>query len=221
MKIMNNNLDIKFLTDEEKINTVYNNFNSIAKDYMKLFYEDNCDQKYLDRFLYSLNGKKILDAGCGIGKENKYLTEKGFEPIGIDFSENMISESRKKYPCGQFEIMDLSKLTFKENSFDGIIFINTLLYIPKGKLDQIFSGFNKVLTKNGKLIIITQEGDLERLEEEPIAKGNYVYVCHYTYDYLKNMLEKHNFKIYHCERENIKDDKCPINKKLVLYIAKI
>lgn len=214
------NTDIKLLTDEEKIDSVYKNFNNIAEKYMKLFYEENCDHKYLDKFLESLNGNKILDAGCGIGKENKYVTEKGFNPIGIDFSENMIMESRKKYPNGKFEIMDLSKLTFKENSFDGIIFINTLLYIPKGKLNQIFSGFNKVLKNNGKIIIITQEGDLEKLEEEPIAKGNYVYVCHYTYDYLKNILEDNNFNIYDYERENVKDENCPINKKLILYINK-
>ena len=70
------------------------------------------------------------------------------------------------------------------------------------------------------MIIITQEGDLERFEEEPIDKGNYVYVCHYTFDYLKNILEKHGFNIYDYEREYVEDDKCPINRKLVLYINK-
>lgn len=216
-----NNKDITLFTEKEKINSVYDNFNNIAKDYMRLFYEETCDNKYLNKFLESLDGKKILDAGCGIGKENKYVTEKGFDPIGIDFAENMILESKKKNPKSKFEVMDLANLTFPKNSFDGIIFINTLLYIPKGQLDSIFSGFNKVLKKNGKMIIITQEGELERFEEEPIDKGNYVYVCHYTFDYLKDVLEKHGFNIYDYEREYVEDYKCPINKKLVLYINKI
>ena len=214
------NNDISLLTEEEKIDTVRQNFNAIAKEYMEQFYEESCDHIYLDKFLKDLNGKKILDAGCGIGKENKYVTDKGFDPIGIDFAENMILECKKRNPNSKFEVMDLSRLTFSEDSMDGIIFINTLLYIPKGKLDEIFSGFNKVLKKSGKMIIITQEGDLERLEEEPIAKGNYVYVCHYTFDYLKTILKKYDFSIYDYERETVEDEKCPINKKLILYIQK-
>ena len=109
-------------------------------------------------------GGNILDAGCGIGRENKYVTEKGFEPIGIDFSENMISESRKKYPCGQFEIMDLSKLTFKENSFDGIIFINTFSgnYTYSASIKALcFPLYLEILLFVNTFIFITLEDESE------------------------------------------------------------
>ena len=218
MEIINS--DIKKITDNEKMNNVKINFNDIAKDYVVNFYNDTCDNKYIDTFLKDLNGKKILDLGCGIGKEENYISEKGFDIIGIDFAENIIKEAETKYPNCKFEVMDLTNLNFPSNYFDGLLFINTLFHIPKGKLDQTFKGLSNVLKTTGKMLMIFQEGEIESFQEEPLKKGNYVYMQEYPFDYIKNILTSYNFEIYNYEREIVEDKNCPMSRKLILYIKK-
>ena len=43
-------------------------------------------------------GEKILDLGCGTGDLAKKLDDLGVNVVGVDNSENMITEARKKYP---------------------------------------------------------------------------------------------------------------------------
>ena len=64
------------LTAEQKKKGVINDYDDIAKEYAGEFFEDTSDNKYIDAFLESLEGTKILDAGCGNGKDCKYISEK-------------------------------------------------------------------------------------------------------------------------------------------------
>ena len=217
---MENINNISKLTDEEKIKTVLANYNDIAKDYVINFWNDTCDNKYIDGFLNDLPGKKILDLGCGIGKDEYYISNKGYDIIGIDFAENVIKEAKNKFPSCKFEIKDLTDLNYPSNSFDGIIFINTLFHIPEKKLFNTFKNINRILKSNGKMLMIFQEGEKEFLQEEPLKKGNYVYMHEYTFEFINSVLNAHNLKIYNFERENENDKNCPINKKLILYIEK-
>ena len=213
--------NVKLLTDEEKMKTVLDNYNDIAKKYAIEFKNDYSDIKYVDKFLSGLSGKKVLDVGCGIGRECKYVGEKGFYITGIDFSKEIIEEAKKIYPSGKFEVKDLTKMNYPEKSFDGLIFINTLFHIPESKLEETFEGCSRVMEKNGKMLLIFQEGDKELLEEEPLKKENLVYMHHYSFKLIEKNLKKHNLKIDGFEREETYDPNCPIDKKLILYFTKI
>ena len=46
------------------------------------YYNEKVDDKYIDRFLALLGGKNILDAGCGVGEDCKYLEKKGLMLLG-------------------------------------------------------------------------------------------------------------------------------------------
>lgn len=39
-------------------------YNSIAKKYQEMFQNDFSEKEYYDKFLETINGKKILDVGC-------------------------------------------------------------------------------------------------------------------------------------------------------------
>ena len=65
---------------------------------------------------------RILDIGCGNGNLFALLPEGRYELFGIDFSENMIEEARKK--CGDkavFAVADAEELPFDDNAFDIIV----------------------------------------------------------------------------------------------------
>ena len=54
---------------------------------------------YLTQFVSLLPAKaRILDMGCGSGRDAKIFSDRGFKVTGIDLSEKMINISRKNCP---------------------------------------------------------------------------------------------------------------------------
>lgn len=195
------NKSIERLTTQEKTKSVIDDYDDIAREYADEFYDDTSDDKYIDKFLQSLNGKRILDAGCGIGEDCKYVEQKGFESIGIDLSQGMLEIAKEKYPKGRFQIMDMTNITYPENTFDGIISNCSLFHIPTELLPQTLESFKRVLKPNGKLLLILQEGNEETMVEEPYRPGVYVYMNYFSAENIEKLLREHKFKVDAFDRE--------------------
>ncbi|MFT9848140.1 class I SAM-dependent methyltransferase [Aneurinibacillus sp. REN35] len=74
-------------------------------------------------------GGPVLDAGCGDGYGSVKLSERGFDVIGIDISEEMINKAntREKNGCSlSFKKADLRDLPFELASFQAIMAINVI-----------------------------------------------------------------------------------------------
>ena len=56
--------------------------------------------------------------------------DKGFQVIGIDYSNEMLGTARNKVPDGSFRHMDMRELDFEEESFDGLLVAYSLIHIP-------------------------------------------------------------------------------------------
>ena len=71
-----------------------------------------------------LEGKKILEAGCGTGSLFKYLIDKKFDLTGVDYSKTLLDKAREKnLPVKLFSADLRKKETWKqfESSFDSAI----------------------------------------------------------------------------------------------------
>lgn len=83
-----------------------------------------CD--FLENELAKDTSKKILDIGCGTGRHSIELTQRGYEVLGVDLSENMLEKARKKASAANlnilFEQQDARKLPYKEE-FDCAIML--------------------------------------------------------------------------------------------------
>ena len=76
-------------------------------------------QVLLDRV--DLSGKRLLDAGCGIGDFLSYCVDRGLdvEYTGVDMLERMICEAQRRHPGGVFVCADLVESSpFEAASFD-------------------------------------------------------------------------------------------------------
>jgi len=104
-------------------------------------------------------GQKILDVGAGIGGSAFLMVDQhDTEVLAIDLSGNMISigiervnEERKGDTKVLFEVVDATKVEYKENEFDVIYSRDTILHIPDKK--ALFASFLKWLKPGGKLLI--------------------------------------------------------------------
>lgn len=205
------NENMKNLTAIEKKKGVIADYDDIAKEYAERFFYDTSDNKYIDAFLQSLDGVKILDVGCGNGQDCKYISEKGFDVNGIDLSLGMLAIAKEKVPNGKFEVMDIADITYPDNSYDGIISKCSLFHIPSEELPKTLASFTRILKPNGKLLLILQEGSVETMIEEPYRPGVKIYMNYFSVEKISNLLQEYGFEINNIEKEEVSNEFAPGN----------
>ena len=100
---------------------------------------------------------RILDAGCAWGRDSLIFAKKGFQVTGIDLADGFLTEARKYAPEATFLKMDLRKLNFPANSFEGIWACASLLHLNKEDIQQALQDFFHMLTPGGVLFIDVKE----------------------------------------------------------------
>ena len=169
-------------------------YDKIAELYAKEFPEPS---DYIDEFLKLIpkNGK-ILDVGCGVGIDAGYMLSKGFGVIGIDLSKKMLKIAKQKFPQIDFRLMDIRKINFKPNSFDGIFASFSLIHIPKKDVPNILKKFYQILKNNGIVYVSLHEGNSEEIfVDEPLKPSEKLFLKIFSYEEIRNLLVKSGFTI--------------------------
>lgn len=97
-----------------------------------------------------LEGKKVLDIGCGYGFYTDYFRSIGASVVGIDGSDKMIEIAKKRYPECAFSVADITKeLPFENTMFD-IVFCNQVL-MDIVDIEIVFSECKRILKPGGIL----------------------------------------------------------------------
>lgn len=152
------------MEDYKKI--TINSYSKNAKDFSEKFKSllDTKERKEFKKFISLLKGKEILDLGCGSGDHSKYFSDNGLNVTPIDLSEEMVRICKEKGVDAQ--IMDIEDLKFKENSFDGIWAVTSLLHVPKSKIEAVIKKLHSILKKDGILYVCVKEGHGEGFIED-------------------------------------------------------
>ncbi|MHA1915064.1 MAG: class I SAM-dependent methyltransferase [Promethearchaeota archaeon] len=121
-----------------------------------------------NHLLGNVEGKKVLDVGCGTGNLSFFLAHKGANVTGIDLSKNFIEfckETAMKLKLSiDFKEMNAQLPEFPEESFDIIVGSRIIHHLPDIKL---FLGECKRLLKNGGYVVF-----IEPLKKNPIVQLN-------------------------------------------------
>jgi ubiquinone/menaquinone biosynthesis C-methylase UbiE len=121
--------------------------------------------------------EKILDAGCGSGRNMKWFLQNDFDIYGIDTSEAAIMNLKKlnaNLADDHLLIAALEKIPFDNNFFDHII-CSAVLHFAKSvtHFKEMFSELLRVLKPGGTLFIrMTSDIGLEK-QVELLSDGNY------------------------------------------------
>ncbi len=122
--------------------------------------KESPSRKYFQYYLLpelNLEGKSVVDIGCGMGHMTNFLEEKGaVEIVGFDPSENNIATAKAKYPSHNFEISTLEEYpTIKK--FD--VAISIMVFEHIGDVRNAFKKVNSLLKDNGQFYLVS--GDKE------------------------------------------------------------
>lgn len=99
------------------------------------------------------HGDKVLFVGVGTGADLEIIPTHKMEITAIDYSEEMLSQAKKKFPSSQicFQQMDAENLQFPDSSFDYVIASLILSVVPNG--EKAFAEMARVTQSNGQMII--------------------------------------------------------------------
>lgn len=89
--------------------------------------------KSLSRFTEDLierysDGKRVLDVGCGLGREVGHLRGKGYEADGLDASPEMVAEARRRCPEARIELGEMADFDMQRKYETVLCFGSTFLY---------------------------------------------------------------------------------------------
>lgn len=184
------------------MNSLYERYHSKRSEQKRTIGDDNFTYRELLSLLqkHSLDTKKILDIGCGVGTIDFYLVKKGADVLGIDISQNAILIARKN--AQNFSLN-------KKARFEAVNFPES---VPKGKFDIIVcsevlehlkqdkTAITKIknLLQNGGMVIASSPSLNAPLYKMGLLKGFDWEVGHlrrYTLESFVKLFESSGFKV--------------------------
>ncbi|MEE3420939.1 MAG: class I SAM-dependent methyltransferase [Lachnospiraceae bacterium] len=151
------------------MNTTIAYYNEHAQEYIEKS-RDLGDQRVEDYFLSLLpHSARILDFGCGSGRDLKYFREHGFRAEGTDGSEEIC------YRASQYTGTKVRKLRFLDledlQSFDGIWARASIMHLRRSELPAVFYRMTNALVDGGIIYASFPYGSFEGTKDG----------CWYTY----------------------------------------
>lgn len=125
----------------------------------KGLYDDEIRKNVFFSLIKSVKGKKVLDVGCGTGKWDVLLAQKGAEVTGIDFVEGLIDAAAIKADSMgvnvRFKTGDIADLIPGDELYDLVISITVLQHITdEENMKKALANIHSVLKTGGQILII-------------------------------------------------------------------
>ncbi len=151
----------------------------------------------IEKFIKLLTPKaKIIDLGCGSGRDAKIFTSMGADVLGVDYCSNLIDIAKSHAPLANFKLMDIETMDFQASSFDGVWSACSLAHISKKILPDVLKKINFILKENGYFYLALKKGSGEILEHDSRYDGDFKkFWSFFEEDELKNILQEAQFKI--------------------------
>lgn len=129
-------------------------------------------------------GAKILDLGCGSGRDTKCFLQKGYEVVAMDGSIKMVKLSTE-FTGRQTLYLSFDEIDFHEE-FDGVWACASLLHVPRNRIDSIFKKVYIALKKGGVFYSSYKYGNREEIK-------NGRFFNNYDEPLFKELLKKHPY----------------------------
>jgi SAM-dependent methyltransferase len=100
--------------------------------------------------LWPLEGKRVLDLGCGKGRFAKVLSEHGAQLVGLDLSAAMLSAAANLDRVRA----TARRLPFRSLSFDRVLAVEVFEHLAPESLDQVCAEVRRVLRPGGKFVVL-------------------------------------------------------------------
>lgn len=129
------------------------------------YYENNADKYIKDTFKVDMShlytsfikylpvGGKVLDIGCGSGRDSKWFDEQGYVVYAHDGSCEMVNYTKafigERVKVCEFEAFDSLQLYGESIQFDGLWACSSLLHVEEENLKRVIENYLNYLKPEG------------------------------------------------------------------------
>jgi ubiquinone/menaquinone biosynthesis C-methylase UbiE len=139
---------------------------------------------------------KIIDIGCGSGRDAKIFSSMGAQVLGIDYCSSLIDIAKKTAPLSQFQLLDFETMELPDASFDGAWAACSLGHCAKKVFPDVLKKVHALLKEGGSFYLALKKGSGESLDEDLRYEGNIKkFWSFFEEDELINILQNAQFKI--------------------------
>ena len=98
-------------------------------------------------------GQEILDVGCGFGGPyTQSLLDRGLQVYGVDASNTLLQEHRKRFPAVPTRCEAAETSNFFNKKFQGILSVGLIFLLPTKDQLTLLENMASALNQNGKLM---------------------------------------------------------------------
>ena len=141
-------------------------------------------------------GGRILDIGCGSGRDLAELRRQGYEPFGVDATPELVELAQQAHPelAGKVQHGALPDLGMPfDGEFDGVLCSAVLMHIDTADLLNAALAIKACLKVNGRLLISIPRHRADADDQERDAHGRLFKT--YPPGYLRLIFERLGFSL--------------------------
>lgn len=105
-----------------------------------------------------LDGRRLLDFGCGAGRLSGWFLDRGARYRGVDLSPGMLELARERHLRADFRLLEGSRLPFDDSAFDLTASVTVLHHNPYPRQPEILYQLLRVLRPGGLLLLLERAG---------------------------------------------------------------
>ena len=155
---------------KEMLDATLRYYDSVADLFWEGTRDHDVSQNYaaLLRAIGDRKGLKILDLGCGPGRDLIWFKGAGHEAVGLDGSPVFAEQARQRSGC-EVWTQDFLELDLPAAHFDGVFANASLLHVPKSDIPRVLLQIFDCLKPNGAFLASIPRGN----DEESFSEGRF------------------------------------------------
>jgi len=131
-----------------------------------------------------IEGKRVLEIGCGEGIGASVLAEAASRVVAVDYSDNALQLAREKYGSDniEFKSMKVPPLQFPDASVETVVCFQMIEHLAQP--ERLIQEIARVVSHGGLALIAT-------VNKEETPSDNPYHLHEFTADELRELLERH------------------------------
>ena len=159
---------------------------------------ESADVTQLHDFLSSSlePGGRLLELGCGSGRDAAFMVSQGFKVLATDGSVSMVEQTKLHHPELATHAVHLKLpdgLSNELGIFDGIYAVAVLMHLSVQEIESTISAVNSLLSAKGRFVFSVPARRNDVITNKFDAKGRRFTTL--SPDGWKNLCLKHNLQI--------------------------